>query len=336
MGITLRGASGLEVRFLSVGGCVTEINVPDRAGALANVVLSLPTDEHYLEPHPYFGALVGRFSGRIGGACFTLDGEEHQLSRNSGPHHIAGGFAGFDKKLWAVDHIDASSALLRLDSPHGEEGFPGNLSVEVRYSVTEGNGFRIDYEATTDRPTVLNLTNHSYFNLGGEGSGSVEDHIVQIASDQVIETDPELIATGEMLDVADTPLDFRRPRAIGELIRSSHPFTLYARGYDCSYVLNGGPGLREVARAYHPASGRLMTVQTTEPSLAFYSGNFLDGSIVGRSGRQYRQGDAFTLEPRHLPNSPNHDHFPTTVLRPGEKYRATTIYSFETSREGFQ
>lgn len=336
MGFILTGSSGFEVHFLSVGGCVTEIRVPDRAGALANVVLSLPADDDYLNPHPHFGALVGRFSGRIGGACFTLDGVEYQISKNSGRHHIAGGFAGFDKKLWAVDQVDARRAVLKLESPDGDEGFPGNLSVEVRYSVTDGNAFRIDYAATTDRPTVLNLTNHSYFNLGGEGSGSIEDHIVQIESDQVIETDSELIATGKMLDVMGTPLDFRRPRAIGELIRSDHPLTLYARGYDCSYVLRGGPDLRQVAKAYHPASGRMMTVQTTEPSLAFYSGNFLDGSIVGRSGRQYRQGDAFTLEPRHLPNSPNHDHFPSTVLRPGEKYRATTIYSFEVSNEGVQ
>lgn len=327
MAYALSNGRGFVVRFLETGGSVTEIWAADRNGVRANVVLGLPRDEDYEGDHPYFGALVGRFSGRIGEGRFSLDGVDYQLSRNSGRHHIAGGFSGFDKKRWTVDAAGPRSAELRLVSADGEEGFPGRLDVLVRYSVGETDVLRIDYEATTDRPTVLNLTNHSYFNLGGEGTGTVEDHLVCIRSGQVIETDAELVATGALLPVEETPLDFRRPRRIGDGLRSDHPLTRFARGYDCSYVLEG-TGLRPVASAHHPASGRAMTVSTTEPSLAFYTGNFLDGSILGRSRRQYRQGDAFTLEPRHLPNSPNLPHFPTTVLRPGETYRASTLYSF--------
>lgn len=330
---SLTNSVGSSLEFLAWGGCVKAINVADREGRFANVVLGFATIDEYLRDHPYFGAIVGRFSGRIARARFSLDGREYVLSANNGRNHIAGGKVGFDKRMWDVEVLSASSARLRYVSEDGEEGFPGTLSVAVTYTLTEANEFRLDYEAVTDKPTVLNLTNHSYFNLGGEGNGSVEDHVVTIRGSRVIEVDAELIATGRFLDVAGTPLDFREPHAIGARIRSSHPLTRFAKGYDCSFLLDGGPDLRPVARAVHPGSGRVLEVETTEPSLAFYSGNFLDGSLVGASGRQYRQGDAFTLEPRHLPDSPNHANFPSTVLRPGDTYRATTLYRFSTDVE---
>lgn len=324
----LSNGLGLAVKFLDMGGCVKSITFPDRNGQLDNVVLGFGTEEEYHRDHPYFGALVGRFSGRIARAAFELEDVVFQLAANNGKNHIAGGFQGFDKKLWAVEVLSRASAKLTYTSPAGEEGFPGKLDVSVTYTVTSDNCFRLDYEAVTDAPTVLNLTNHSYFNLGGEGSGSVEGHVLTVEAAHVIEVDDELIPTGKLLNVEGTPLDFRQPHTIGARIRSGHLLTKFAKGYDCSFVLDGGPELRHVARAYDPVSGRILEVETSEPSLAFYSGNFLDGSIIGTSGRQYRQGDAFTLEPRHLPDSPNQPNFPSTVLRPGEKYRASTVYRF--------
>ncbi|MBB3594906.1 aldose 1-epimerase [Rhizobium sp. BK529] len=324
----LTNSRGISVEFLDHGGSIKSVKVPDRRGAMANVVLGFATEEEYHRDHPYFGALVGRFSGRIARAQFTLDGKQYSLSANTGRNHIAGGFSGFDKKLWNVDLLSNASARLTYRSVDGEEGFPGNLQVAVSYTVTEENALQIDYEATTDKPTVLNLTNHSYFNLTGEGSGSVERHVLTVKADSVIEVDSELIATGRFLSVEGTPLDFRQPQEIGARIRSNHPLTRFAKGYDCSYVLDGGGALRHVANVYDPVSGRILDVETTEPSLAFYSGNFLDGSLIGATGRQYRQGDAFTLEPRHLPDSPNQPTFPSTVLRPGETFRATTVYRF--------
>lgn len=330
----LSNAQNTRVEFLDIGGCIKAIEVADRHGLRANVVLGLASEEAYHQEHPYFGALIGRYAGRIGKARFILDGTKYRLSANSGRNHIAGGFSGFDKKIWSVKQTSQSSAGLTYVSPDGEEGFPGALSVSVTYALSDDNAFRIDYSATTDKPTVLNLTNHTYFNLGGEGAGSIEDHVLTINSAQVIETDSELVATGQILDVSGSPLDFREPFKIGARMRSGHPLTRFARGYDCSFVLDDAAGLRPVARAYHPTSGRILDVATTEPSLAFYSGNFLDGSIVGASGRQYRQGDALTLEPRHLPDSPNQPHFPSTTLRPGEIFRATTVYRFSTDNEG--
>ncbi len=327
---TLTNGHGLRVEFLDLGGCIKSISTPDRQGEFANVVLGFATEDEYHRDHPYFGALVGRFSGRVANAQFELDGQLYELSANNGRHHIAGGKRGFDKQSWNVKILSDSAARLNYTSPDGEEGFPGKLDVQVTYRVTDDNVFQLDYLATTDRPTVLNLTNHSYFNLSGEGSGSVEGHVLTVDSAKVIEVDSELIATGRFLDVAGTPLDFRTPHSIGSRIRSGHPLTKFAKGYDCSFVFAEANGVRKVATAYDPASGRILEVETTEPSMAFYSGNFLDGSLIGASGRQYRQGDAFTLEPRHLPDSPNQPAFPTTVLRPGDRFEATTRYRFST------
>ena len=292
---TLRNAKGSTVRFLERGGSIMSIEVPDRAGIFANVVLGLADEADYGRPHPYLGALVGRYSGRIARARFSLDGREVVLAANNGRNHIAGGSVGFDKRLWTVEQASATGAVLSYESADGEEGFPGTLSVRVGYALSEDDALAISYEATSDAPTVINLTNHSYFNLAGEGSGSIEGHILTIDSERVIEIDEELIPTGRFLAVEGTPLDFRRPRPIGQEIRSNHPLTRFARGYDCSYVLRAGLGLREVAKVVEPESGRCLVVETTEPSLAFYSGNFFDGSLIGASGRQYRQGDGFTL-----------------------------------------
>ncbi|MBW4083094.1 galactose mutarotase [Paenibacillus sp. S150] len=325
----LRNKRGMYLRFLDYGGAIIELQVPDCHEQYDNVVLGFKDFEDYARPQPYFGAIVGRYSGRIRNARFELDGTEYQLSANNGKNSLAGGFKGFDKAIWQVE-ASASSARLTYTSVDGEEGYPGNLSVIVTYSLTEDNELRIDYEATTDKPTVLNLTNHSYFNLAGEGNGSIEGHVLTIHSDQVLEVDQELIPTGTILSVEGTPLDFRQAVTIGARIRSSHPLIRHAKGYDHSYLFKSSGELSPVARAYDPGSGRSMEVLTTEPSLAFYTGNFLDGSFVGASGRQYRQGDAFTLEPRHLPDSPNQPSFPSSVLRPGEQYRATTIYRFST------
>lgn len=325
----LKNASGISIKFLDYGGAVTEILAPDRYGRLSNVVLGFDDPQQYLKPQPYFGAIVGRYSGRISNARFELDGAIYELSANNGKNSLAGGFKGFDKVFWHVEEA-GSCARLSYTSADGEEGFPGTLRTTVTYTLTDNNEFRIDYEATTDKATVLNLTNHSYFNLAGEGNGSVEGHLLTIQSDRVLEVDAELIPTGRILSVEGTPLDFRQATAIGARIRSSHPLIRNAKGYDHSYVLSGGPELAFAARAYEPTSGRTMEVWTTEPSMAFYTGNFLDSSMIGASGRQYRQGDAFTLEPRRLPDSPNQPTFPSTVLRPSEVFSATTVYRFHT------
>jgi aldose 1-epimerase len=323
---------GSSVKFLDYGGAITEINVADRYGKINNVVLGFRDYNDYYKPQPYFGALVGRYSGRIAKARFTLDGIEYQLSANNGRNSLAGGFKGFDKAHWDVK-ASPDSASLTYVSADGEEGYPGNLRTVVTYSLTNDNELRIDYEATTDKTTVLNLTNHSYFNLAGDGAGTIEDHILTIHSDQVLEVDEELIPTGKILSVEGTPLDFRKAMPIGARIRSSHPLICHARGYDHSYIINQTRELNPVARVHEPSSGRIMEVFTSEPSIAFYTGNFLDSTLVGAAGRQYRQGDAFTLEPRHLPDSPNHPDFPTTVLRPGEVFKSTTIYKFTTDAD---
>jgi len=330
----LRNNRGLSMKFLNYGGAVMALYVPDRFGRIDSVVLGFENPEDYGRPQPYFGALIGRFSGRIRNARFTLEGVEYQLSANNGKHSLAGGFKGFDKVYWEVETLAPNVARLTYLSPDGEEGYPGNLKTIVTYSLTDDNEFRIDYEATTDKTTVLNLTNHSYFNLSGDGSGTIEDHVLTIYADQVLEVDEELIPTGRIFPVEGTPLDFRQAMPIGARIRSAHPLIRSARGYDHSYILKHQDGeLMLAARVYDPRSGRIMEVLTTEPSIAFYSGNFLDATLVGSAGRLYRQGDGFCLEPRHLPDSPNHPHFPSTVLRPGERFVATTIYRFNTDNE---
>lgn len=324
---------GTTVKFIGYGGAITEINVADRFGRRSNVVLGFRDLKDYYKPQPYFGALIGRYAGRIREARFSLEGTEYRLSANNGKNSLAGGFKGFDKAQWNVE-MHADRARLTYVSQDGEEGYPGNLTTTVTYSLTNENEFRLDYEATTDKTTVLNLTNHSYFNLAGDGAGTIENHILTIHSDKVLEVDEALLPTGRILPVEGTPLDFRQAMPIGARIRSAHPLTRNAKGYDHSYLINqAGGAVTHVARVHEPSTGRIMDVLSSEPSLAFYSGNFLDGAFIGAAGRQYRQGDAFCLEPRRLPDSPNQPAFPSTVLRPGECFQATTIYKFSTDAD---
>ncbi len=324
---TLSGG-GLTVRVLTYGGIVQSIEVPDRDGRIAGVVLGFDSLQGYLDnPGPYFGAIIGRFGNRIAAGRFTLDGAGFQVPVNDGPNSLHGGTTGFDKRIWSAEP-SADGLLLTHVSPDGDQGYPGELSVTVGYSLT-GDGLRIDYTATTDAPTVVNLTNHSYFNLAGEGSGHIYDHVLHLDADHYTPVDATAIPTGEIAPVEGTSMDFRTPTPIGARIRDAHPQLLYGQGYDHNWVLNGQAGeLRPAARVVDPGSGRTLTVHTTEPGVQFYSGNFLDGTMAGTSGRTYRQGDGLALETQHYPDSPNQAAFPSTVLRPGRTYRSTTVLEF--------
>ncbi len=323
---------GTRLKVLSYGGIVQSLELPDRAGEYANVSLGFGTLAPYLTATTYFGALIGRYGNRIAEGRFTLDGTTHQLPVNDGPNSLHGGDLGFDKRLWDVTPDGRSGLTLRRTSPDGEMGYPGTLDVRVDYTLTRDGDFRIDYRATTDAPTVVNLTNHTYFHLGGEGTGSIEDHLLTIAASRYTPVGDTLIPTGELARVSGTPFDFRRGRSVGHAIRESHPQLLHGQGYDHNFVLDKGVtgAPRHAATLHDPASGRLMRVDTTEPGVQFYSGNFLDATLTGPAGRVYRQGDGLCLETQHFPDSPNQPHFPSTVLRPGETYRSTTVHRFGT------
>lgn len=331
---TLTNDKGASVKFITYGGIIKEINVPDRWGRLGNVVLGFKDLADYEAKSPYFGALIGRYGNRIGGAKFSLDGTQYQLAANNGPNSLHGGKKGFDKVVWTVEpqtETNGAAAKLSYTSKDGEEGYPGTLQVQVVYTLTNDNELRIDYEATTDKPTVANLTSHSYFNLAGEGTGGIGEHILTINADRYTPVDATLIPTGELASVEGTPFDFRQGTPIGARIRSSAPQMVYGRGYDHNFVLNrSGDGLSLAARVYEPRSGRIMEISTTEPGLQFYSGNFLDSTLVGPTGQQYRQTDGFCLETQHFPDSPNEQDFPTTVLKPGETLKSTTVHKFST------
>ena len=330
---TLCNSAGMEVRLITYGGILTSIRVPDRHGRLANVVLGFESLAKYEAEHPYFGAITGRYANRIAGGRFTLDGIEYQLARNDGAVSLHGGVVGFDKRLWSADDL-GSAVELSYTSPDGEEGYPGNLEVTVRYSLDEGNALRIDYAAETDAPTVLNLTNHSYFNLMGEGEGTIYDHILTLNADHFTPTDETQIPTGDVAPVAGTPFDFRRPKAIGPGQRSADPQIVMSKGYDHNFVLDrdglAAGELGFAARVYEPRSGRVMEVWTTEPGVQFYGGNVLDTTLVGSSGRLYRQSDGLALETQHFPDSPNKPAFPSTALRPGNRFESTSVYKFST------
>ena len=330
-------SSGLiEVAVLTWGGIIQAIRVPDREGVVANVALGFATLDDYVNYNePYFGALIGRYANRIANGSFTLDGRTWQLPVNNGPNSLHGGIRGFDKRIWAAGEIrepDAVGVRLSRVSPDGEEGYPGALSVDVSYRLTTGNQFRIDYRAATDAPTVINLSNHSYFNLAGEGSGPISDHVLTLNAGRFTPVDVGLIPTGEILSVEGTPFDFRLGQPIGARIREDDPQLVIAHGYDHNFVIArpspADQSLTVAASVHEPTSGRRLEIQTTEPGIQFYSGNFLIGAQVGTSERAYRQSDGFALETQHFPDSPNQPAFPSTILRPGEEYRSATIYTF--------
>lgn len=326
----------LEAKVIAYGGILTSLRVPDRNGNLGNVVLGFNNLEDYQTRNPFFGAIIGRYGNRIGNAKFTLDGVQYTLPVNDGPNSLHGGAKGFDKQTWTVQDSTDNSVTLTYLSKDGEQGYPGNLSVKNVYTLTDNNELRIEYTATTDKPTVVNLTNHSYFNLCGNGAGSVYDHIVTINADRYTPVNDTLIPTGELAPVEGTPFDFRLPRLVGAGLRSAHPQIVRARGYDHNFVVNRSEGdsLALAARVYDPTSGRIMEVFTTEIGVQFYTANFIDATLVGSSGGMYRQGDAFCLETQHFPDSPNKPEFPSTVLRPGETYHSVTVYKFSTDTAG--
>jgi aldose 1-epimerase len=329
----LLSAGKLLIGVIPYGGIVTRIDVPDSQGRMGNITLGFERLEDYLTKSPYFGCITGRYANRIGGARFTLDGVEHRLPANNGPNTLHGGPKALDKQIWRVREVTVEAGVgleLTHRSPDGAEGFPGNLDVTVVYSVTSGNEWRIDYKATTDKPTVLNLTNHAYFNLAGNGTGSILDHRITLNADRFTAVDAASIPTGEIAEVGGTPFDFRKPVRIGERIRQPHPQLINGRGYDHNWIVNGGGGNSPVlaARLEDPASGRVMEVLTTEPGIQFYTGNYLDGTLAGSGGNLYRQSDGLCLETQHFPDSPNKPQFPSTVLRPGETFTSTTIHRF--------
>jgi aldose 1-epimerase len=332
---TLDNGLGLRLSAINIGGIVTALHAPDRHGQSGNIVLGLPTLADYLGPHPHFGTIVGRHANRIAQGRFTLDGQPHQLSVNDGEHSLHGGRHGFGTRFWQIEPVSADEAPdavaidLRYTSADGEEGYPGTLQVVVRYALsTRENTWRIDYRAeTTDRPTVLNLSHHDYFNLAG--SGTVLDHTLTIAASRYCPVDAGLIPLGEA-PVVDTPFDFRAPRAVGERIGEPHGQLLAAGGYDHNWVLDRADanGLALAARVAHAPSGRVMEVHTTEPGVQFYSGNFLDGSLRGSHGEPLLRGAGLCLETQHHPDAPNRPEFPSTVLRPGERFESATEHRF--------
>ncbi|AZM45851.1 galactose-1-epimerase [Streptomyces sp. WAC 06738] len=326
---------GTRLGVLSYGGIVQSLEVPDRHGRYANVSLGFGGLGDYVALSPYFGALIGRYGNRIAAGRFALDGRTYQLPLNDGDHSLHGGDKGFDKRVWDVEPFTSAAGVgltLRYVSGDGEMGYPGALTTRVDYTLTAEGDWRIDYAATTSAPTVVNLTSHVYFNLAGEGSGDVYGHELRIAASRYTPVDAGLIPTGELAPVARTPFDFRRAKTIGADLRDDHEQLLYGKGIDHNLVLDKGitRAPERVATVREPSSGRTMSIATTEPGLQFYSGNFLDGSFTGTSGRVYRQGDGFCLETQHFPDSPNQPSFPSTVLRPGDTYRSTTVHSFGT------
>jgi len=332
---TMTNDHGMRVRFLSFGGTVIEISVPDRAGRVDNVVLGLRSvgDLETLPGH--FGAITGRYANRIGGAQFTLNGQTYHLIANNGPNSLHGGPNALDKQVWAVAPAtvrDGVSVTLSYVSKDGDQNFPGTLTTKVVYTLTNDNALKIDYTATTDKDTVVNFTNHSYFNLGGNASGSVEDQLLLINADRYTPTDANQIPTGEIVPVEGTPLDFRQMMSIGARLHSAFQQMLYGHGYDHNWVLNKSPGdaLTFAARGYDPRAGRVIDCLTTEPAVQVYTGNGLNGSLVGSAGITLRQTDGFTLETQHYPDSPNKPNFPTTELKPGQEFHSTTVYRFAT------
>lgn len=324
---------GTRMKVLSYGGIIQSLEIPDRHGRHANVSLGYDNLAAYVAGTTFFGATIGRYGNRIAGGRFTLDGKTYQLSVNDGVNSLHGGAKGFNTKVWDVEGFTSGSDVglhLYYTSVDGEMGYPGTLRTKVTFTLTRHGDWRIDYEATTDKPTVVNLTNHTYWNLAGEGTGGIYDHELTIAAGRYTPTDQGLIPTGELARVSGTPFDFRGAKPVGRDIRAGHPQQVTAKGYDHNWVLDKGITAKpeHIATLRDPHSGRTLKISTDQPGLQFYSGNFLDGTLVGTSGHTYRQGDGLCLETQHFPDSPNQPSFPATVLRPGQTYRTTTVHSF--------
>ncbi|MGB4257892.1 MAG: aldose epimerase family protein [Phycisphaerae bacterium] len=332
---TLTNGNGMKVQITNYGGIITSIVVPDKNGKFEDVALGYDNLADYIKNSPYFGALIGRYGNRIAGGKFTLDGKEYKLFINNDPNSLHGGKKGFDKVLWKAEPVEGADVVgLKLTylSKDMEEGYPGNLNATVWYFLTRDNELQIKYEATTDKPTVVNLTNHSYFNLAGAGNGDVLDHVMMLNADRFLPVDKTLIPTGELRPVKGTPFDFTTPTPIGKNIKADDEQVKFGNGWDHAWVLNKPKAgeLTLAARVVEPTSGRMLEMYTTEPAVQFYSGNFLDGTTVGKGGKPYKFRYAFCLEAEHYPDSPNQPKFPSTVLRPGETYRQTTVYKFST------
>jgi aldose 1-epimerase len=326
---TLTNSHGLEAKIITYGGAVVSLKTPDKSGKMGDIVNGFDSLAGYLQPEPYFGALIGRYGNRIGKAQFSLGGKEYHLPKNDGANTLHGGERGFDKRVWTARELPDSGLELTYLSKDGEEGFPGNLKATVVYHLTDANELKIEYTATTDKDTVVNLTNHTYFNLRGAGESDILGHLMMLNADKFTPVDAGLIPTGELRPVAGTPFDFRKPTAIGSRIEQNEEQLKLGKGYDHNWVLNrSGNGLSLAARVEEPTSGRVMEVHTTELAIQFYTGNFLDGTLKGKGGKAYGHRSAFCLETQHYPDSPNKPAFPSTELKPGQTYHSTTVYKF--------
>ena len=329
---TLTNSNGVEVRAITYGGIIVSLRTPDKNGKLDDIVLGFDTLDSYLGKHPYFGAIIGRYGNRIGNAKFTLDGVEYKLAANNGPNSLHGGLKGFDKAVWKAQSLENDQGVgvvFTHTSPDSEEGYPGNLAAKVTYTLTNQNELIFDYEATTDKPTPVNLTQHTYFNLAGAGKGDVLGHEVLLNADSFTPVDSNLIPTGEIRKVAGTPFDFTKPTAVGARINQDDEQLKLAGGYDHDFVINRrGEEPSLAARVYEPTSGRVLEVSTTQPGVQLYTGNFLDGTLTGKGGHVYQKRSGLCLETQHFPDSPNKPDFPSTILRPGETYRSRTIFKF--------
>lgn len=328
---TFSNGRGVEVAMITYGAAIQALRVPDGEGRVANISPGFATLDDYLRRSPFFGATIGRYGNRIANGQFTLDGQTFQIPLNNGPNALHGGPLGFDRRIWHAEPIQTDEAVgVRFGyvSSDGDMGFPGTLTISVDYTVNTRDELVIEYHATTDKPTVVNLTNHNYFNLAGEGATHVYDHLLYLDADRFTPVDADLIPLGALEPVAGTPFDFTEPTAIGARIRSGHEQILRGRGYDHNFVLNAGPEWKLAGRVTEPTSGRVMEIETDQPGVQFYSGNSFDATTVGSGGHVYRQGDSFCLETQHFPDSPNRPDYPSTVLRPGEEYVTKTLYRF--------
>ena len=328
---TLTNSHGVEVRAMNYGGIIVSLRVPDRKGQLADIVLGHDKAEGYMPNPPFLGAIVGRYANRIANGTFTLDGKTYTLPKNDGPNTLHGGITRtFDKVLWDGEPLKGKNGVaFTYLSKDGEEGFPGNLKVTVTYTLTDSNELIVDYEATADKATPINVSQHSYFNLKGEGNGDILDHEIMINADKFTPVDKNLIPTGELRAVKSTPFDFTTSTKIGTRIEDSYEQMVLGHGYDHNFVLNRkGAGLSLAARVYEPTTGRVLEVSTTQPAVQFYTGNFLDGSVTGKEGHVYKRRYGLCLETQHYPDSPNHPDFPSTILKPGEKFHQTTVFKF--------